>query len=421
MTPTSLTAILACVISVSAAAQSVKPVLYLREHNIEHLSEYYTYWLQPFDEPGQPELADAQYRRGAFVYGDWHKPLKVSGARQRLWVRMTVVNTDSGNSHFVWSCPDFVDAATLFRSTPIGFVKVSTGTCWDIASRRGFPTRPLCLPFSLAYGEMTALYLAIDEHSDTRSFFLDIQPTADLMQAEQRFVFDRHWFWLFGLYVFGCVFSLILFAALRDRFYLWSFGFVLLSTVFLLMEDNLDGLILPQWLYTAIRHVGQYNFLLLGSATGIRMMQAFVRQRVRSPRIYSIGTGLIGLSLLYVLFTIVLQNRFPLARLTASPLINWGRAGVIGVNLTFTMGSLLLAAVQRNRAAIYYGITFCFFFFSGALFLCDQLGIRSFNLMQPNVLAWGLFFQLLTLSVLLTGRFRYRTARAAVRAVRAAA
>src|SRR5690242_15101720 len=94
-------------LSLFAGAQSYKPVLLLREHNPEHLSEYLTYWLQPFDEPEDISLAESVYSKGAFVHWKWHKSLSLGDVRKRLWVRVVVTNTDRANANFVYSIHDF--------------------------------------------------------------------------------------------------------------------------------------------------------------------------------------------------------------------------------------------------------------------------------------------------------------------------
>jgi len=69
------------------------------------------------------------------------------------------------------------------------------------------------------------------------------------MLEEHNFIIDQYWFWLIGFYVFSMVFNVILFSFLNDRIYLWYTLYVLFNAIFLLMEDSLDGLILPQWFY----------------------------------------------------------------------------------------------------------------------------------------------------------------------------
>lgn len=380
----------------------------LRDHNTEHLSEYYTYWLQPFEAPDKVQVADSMYKEGAFKHWKWHKSLSLGDARKRLWVRMVVTNECDINTRFVWSIHDFLDTATLYMSTDSGFSKISSATYWDISSRRAFPARPLCLPFIVRNKETRILYLCINQHNNNLYFPLKIRNAVDFMQEEQHFLIDRHWFWLVGFYIFSIVFNLILFSFLRDKIYLWYCLYVLLNTVFLLMEDSLDGLILPQWLFSFIWHAGQYTFLLLSTATGIKIMQSFTEQKKKQPALYHSGTVIIAVSFLFGLFIFITQNY--LSQQASARLINFiktGRDILIFVNLFFILFSLISGFYRRNTLAYYYGVTYFFFFVSCMMFMGNHLGITSINLVEPNILAWGLLLELITLSLLLTGRFRF--------------
>jgi len=146
------TACITLLFCLPAAAQPYKPVLLLKDHNSEHLSEYYTYWLQPFSGPASVALADSMYRKGLFKHWQWHKSLSLGDARMRLWVRVAVANQSPLNNQFVFSIHDFLDSAKLFKQAGTSFTQISAGSYWLIAPNRPFPARPLCLPFILPYG-----------------------------------------------------------------------------------------------------------------------------------------------------------------------------------------------------------------------------------------------------------------------------
>jgi signal transduction histidine kinase len=174
------------------------------------------------------------------------------------------------------------------------------------------------------------------------------------------------------------------------------------------MEDSLDGLILPQWLYTFIWQTGQYSFLLLSATTGIRIMQTFLRQKSTHPVLFKVGTALMALSYGFVFVVFIAQNYLsPVTRLAVINSIKTIRDILIFVNLGWVLLSLIAKMIQKSRVVYYYAITYAFFFVSCVMFMLNHLGLASINLVEPNILAWGLFFELLTLSVLLTGRFRY--------------
>src|SRR6201996_9818670 len=87
-------------------AQPYKPVMLLRDRNTAHLSEYFTYWLQPFDQPQDVAIADSMAWAGHFVHWKWHRSISLGDIRMRLWVRVAVHNACTDNSNFVWSIHD---------------------------------------------------------------------------------------------------------------------------------------------------------------------------------------------------------------------------------------------------------------------------------------------------------------------------
>jgi len=391
-------------------AQHYKLYMELHDTNNVHLTEFYEYWLQPFDQPESVGIADSAFGKGAFVHPRWHHSLSLGDPGKRLWVRIWVSNTTKNDRRFILSIHDFMDTATLYSEDDAGFTKVVSDTYWKVASKRVFPARPLCLPFEVPPGEGRVLYLCIDQHNNNLYFPLHIATTVEFLQNEQNFVIDQYWFWLVGFYLFSIVFNLILFSFLRDKIYLWYCLYVIFNTIFLLMEDSLDALILPQWLYSFIWHAGQYSFLLLSAATGIKIMQSFVSQKKRNTFLYRVGSQLFLVSFVFVGMLFVVMNYLP-----SSPVMKHihvfktVRDILIFSNLLFIFVSLVVEFLKKSVIAYLYGITYFFFFFSATMFMINHMGWGSINLLEPNILAWGLFFELLTLTILLTGRFRYVT------------
>ena len=148
------------------------------------------------------------------------------------------------------------------------------------AADRPFPARALCLPFSLRGGERAELYLRVDHHSGSIYLPTDVTTTEDFLAWEMTYPTEQHWVWLLGFYLSSALFNLVLFAFLRDRIHVWYVLYVACLMLFLLMEDGLDALVLPAGAYHAVWAMGQYTWLLLGAACGLRIMQLFVRARL---------------------------------------------------------------------------------------------------------------------------------------------
>ncbi|OUJ75256.1 sensor histidine kinase [Hymenobacter crusticola] len=403
--------LLSCLCATAHPVQrNLVDTLYLKQSNNDHLSETYLYYAEPFEAPATAEHADSVWRAGQFQPGPWHQTLNLGFAHRRVWLRLAVANTLPHQTRFLWSLYTYTDSATLYwrREGDQTFTQVVSASSQLPAAQRAFPARALCLPFTLAAHARGVLYLRIDHHAGALYLPTDVTTTEDFLAWEVNYPFDHHWIWLVGFYLSSALFNLMLYAFLRDRIYVWYVLYVVCTTFFLLMEDGLDALLLPSWLYRSLWHVGQFNFMLLASACGMHIMQLFLRLRKDWPRLYRGGTWLASLVAVFVgLYTLL----YPLAMRTSGAgllVLNAGREVLLLA--TFLYGWVALVAVSgtpRRRLAAYFGLTYFFFFIGFSLFWLNHLGITNLHLLQPNMLAWGLFFELLMLSVLLMGRFRH--------------
>lgn len=384
--------------------------LYLHESNGAHLSETYRYYTEPFSAPLTPAHADSLFRAGAFRAGPWHRTLNLGFGHQRLWLHLTVVNTLPQRTRFLWSLYNYTDSATLYyrRIGEEQFTRVAAASSQVPAPNRVFPARALCLPFMLAAGEEAELYLRIDQHAGALYMPTDVTTTEDFLAWETNYVFYKRWIWLLGFYLGSAVFNLILFAFLRDRIHLWYVAYVLFTTTFLLMEDGLDALALPPGPYRMLWAIGQYNFMLLAAASGLRILQLFLRLWSGWPRLYRIGTGLVVLAGSFVLTYTLL---YPMAAAKGGlplTLLNAGRELLLVAIFAYCWVALIAVLLSpQRRLAAYYAITYFFFFGGFVLFWSNHVGFTTLHLTEPNALAWGLVLELLVLSMLLTGRFRY--------------
>ncbi|SFQ66497.1 sensor histidine kinase [Hymenobacter arizonensis] len=391
--------------------QILRDTLQLKDAENPHVSEAYRYYTEDFNVPPDPEQAEAQFRAGKFQAGPWHKPLNLGTLHQRVWMRLPVRNTELQRLRFLWSIFNFTDSASLYcrRQGETMFTRLGTTSSWTPASERLFPARSLSFPFTLEADEAAVLYLRVDVHTGGVYLPTYIETTEHFLAWEMGFPFERHWVWLLGFYLSSALFNLVLFAFLRDRIHLWYVAYVVGVTLFLMMEDGLDALLLPAGLYRAIWTVGQYNFIVLAGAAGIRIMQLFLRLRSGWRGLHRAGNWVKGVA---AGFVVVYSATFPWAVRHSLGLVEaLNGARELLMLLVFGYGAITLVALllskRRRRLAAYYALTYWFFFIGFAIFWLNHLGLTSFNPVYPNALAWGLFLELLVLSALLTGRFRH--------------
>lgn len=395
----------------TVAPGALSDTLLLKDPKGPHISEAYRYYTEPFTSAPDPEQAEAQWRAGKFRPGPWHKPLNLGLRHERVWMRLVVQNTEPERLRFLWSIFNFVDSAALYcrRQGETKFTRLGAASAWTPAAERAFPARSLSFPFALAAGETAVLYLRIDSHTGALYLPTYVETTEHFLAWEMGFPFERHWVWLLGFYLSSGLFSLVLFAFLHDRLYLWYAVYVLFVSVFLMMEDGLDAMLLPASLYRLEWVVGQFNMMLLAAVAGIRIMQLFLRLRSGWPRLHRAGNWLAGVA---VVFVLVYAGLFPWAVRHSRELVQGlsiSRELLLVVMFGYGWGTLLavLWPQRRRRLAALYALTYLFFSVGFAIFWLNHMGLTSFNPVYPNPLAWGLFMELLVLSALLTGRFRY--------------
>ncbi|MDO7850586.1 sensor histidine kinase [Hymenobacter convexus] len=411
-----LFAVLTLVRLIGGQAHAAEPshpfrdTLLLKDPKGAHVSEAYRYYTEPFGPAPDPEHAEAQWRAGRFRPGPWHKTLNLGLMHQRVWLRLPVRNTEARRLRYLWSIFNFADSAALYcrRAGETTFAHLGAASSWVPAAERQFPARSLSFPFELGAGESAVLLLRIDVHTGGVYLPTYIETAEHFLAWEMGFPFERHWVWLLGFYLSSALFNLVLFAFLRDRIHLWYVAYVVAVTLFLMMEDGLDAMLLPTWLYQLLWSVGQYNFMILAGAAGIRIMLLFLRLPQRR-RLHQTGIWLAGAAVVLVagyaaLFPWAVRHSLPLVEA-----LNWGRELLMVLVFGYGWVTLISAFLTRHRQrlAAYYALTYLFFFVGYGVFWLNHLGLSSFNPVYPNTLAWGLFAELLVLSALLTGRFRH--------------
>ena len=374
---------------------------------------YFQQCLDGFAQPGTGARAAALWAAGRFRPVPPGRIIQAGYTQDRLWLRAVVLNTLPQRTRFVWNLYEFVDSAALFvQPEGRGLPRFEAGASGRVvAQRRGFPARFSSLPFWLEAHARAVLYLGVENHSGALYLPTDITTTEDFLAYEQGFFATKNWAWLLGLYLGSALYNLVLFAFLRDRIHLWYGAYVLFTAWFLLMEDGLDALLLPQAAYGLGWQVGQFSLLLLALGCGLRILALFVRLPQGWPRLNRLNWALSGLAVAYAVAYPLLFG--PALRAGGAGLawLNGGREALLWALLL--AGGALLATVwargrppQRRLAAL-YALTYAVFFLGGAQFLLNRSGLVSLHFVNPNSLAWGLALELLVLSVLLTGRFRY--------------
>ena len=375
---------------------------------------YFAYCFDSLTRPTAGRRAQALWQAGAFRPVPLANGVLQGGFRQdRLWLRVVVVNTMPERAHFVWNLYAFVDSATLYvQPEGRGLLHAAGGaSSRQVAERRPFPSRALCLPFWLAGHARAVLWLRIENHAGGWYLPTDLCTAEGLLSYEATYIFLKNWSWLLGLYMASVLLNLLLYALLRDRIHLWYGAYVLCATTFLLMEDGVDALLLPQWLYSLNWHVGEFGMLLLALAGGLRIMASFVRLRQGWPRLHRLSWVLSGVGAGYALAYPLL---FEVARHSGSGAalasLNGGR---MALAWTLLLGgtSILAVVAARGRKpqrqlALLYASTYLCFLLGTAQLLLNYQGIIYLHFLEPNSVAWGLLLELLSLSALLIGRFR---------------
>ena len=392
-----------------AAAQAPPDTLHLSYAEYDPAARFFSYCFDDLPQPATAGRAASLWAAGRFRPLPRQDLLQAGYQPGRLWLRVAAVNTIPQRTHFVWNMYAFVDSATLYVQ-PGGrgpLRRVGGASSWAVATQRPFPARPLCLPFWLGAGERAVYYLRVENRCANWLLFTDMTTTEGFLRYEQDYLGFTYWNWLLGLFLGSALFNFILYLFLRDRILLWYGAYVVSITWFLLMEENLDAVLLPQAVYTAGWQLGQFGLLLLAQACGLRVLALFVRLRQGWPRLHRLSKWLSNGAIAYA------AGYFLVARWAGPAAL----AGLLAGRTVLLWGLLLagvgtLAAVvwqgrpaQRRLAALYAG-TYLLFLWGAVELMLNYSGFGYVDFIKPNSLAWCLVAELITLSALLTGRFR---------------
>lgn len=400
-------------VATAAPAGPLPDTLRLTYAEYDPAARFFSYCFDAADQPATPERGAALWEAGRFRQLPRQDLLQAGYQPGRLWLRVAALNTIPQRTHFVWNLYTFVDSATLYVQ-PNGqgpVQRVVAASSWAVGPQRPFPARVVCLPFWLAGGARAVYYLRVENRACKWLLFSDITTTEGFLRYEQGYLGFTYWAWLLGIYVSSALLNLILYAFLRDRILLWYGAYVLGMTWFLLMEDNLDALLLPQALYTVGWQLGQFGVLLLAQACGLRIMSLFVRLRQGWPRLHRGTTWLSNGAILYAL-------AYPLLDWLARPLGLAAVAALMGARTVLLWGLLLAGAgalaivwwqgrPAQRRLATLYAATYLLFLWGAVELILNYSGLVYIEVVKPNSLAWCLVAELLILSALLMGRFRH--------------
>jgi signal transduction histidine kinase len=391
------------------AAQVPPDTLRLSYAEYDPTARFFSYCFDESRQPATAGRATSLWAAGRFRPLPRQDLLQAGYQPGRLWLRVAAVNTIPQRTHFVWNIYSFVDSATLYVQ-PGGrgpLRRVGGASSWVVAPRRPFPARVLCLPFWLGGGERAVYYLRVENRCANWLLFTDMTTTEGFLRYEQDYLGFTYWNWLLGLYLGSALFNFILYLFLRDRILLWYGAYVVSITWVLLMEENLDAVLLPQAVYAAGWQLGQFGLLLLAQACGLRIMALFVRLRQGWPRLHRLSQWLSNGAIVYAgLYFLAARWAGP-AALTG---LMAGRTALLWGLLLAGAGTLVAVvgrgrAAQRRLAAL-YAATYLLFLWGAVELILNYAGVVYFDFIKPNSLAWCLVVELITLSALLTGRFR---------------
>jgi signal transduction histidine kinase len=382
------------------------PFYKLEESNGLPFSRFGRYLLLPYNQIPSAERVERLISEGAFK--PWRGTLNLGYTHADLWLAVRVSNATAIPQTFLWSVYNYIDSVALYRYYPSGIsapklIAYSHEAGNTPAAKRVYHTRYVSLPFVLKAGEEATLLLHVQRKGANFYLPTDITTLSDFALWEKDYLIESNWYWIFGFCFTAFLLNLGFFLVIKERVHLWYAAYVAAIGIFLLMEDGLDALLFPGWLYTFCLKVEQYNFLILASGLGMGVLSAYLSKA--QNRTFGTWYNVIMATAILFPFIDMLFINLP-GKEDLSVFISQEIQFVLLALVILTMLSTAIkATLQKNRAAFSYLPALVFFTVGAILFCLNRLSITNFNLLKPNVIAAGLVAELAWLLALMLTRF----------------
>lgn len=366
--------------------------------NWENMSNYVSFFEEKSTRLNAQDVMQ-HYTNGEFKKKPEHRVFNSKYTHSAYWFVLPIKSECSKDLDLVWSFYnnnfgiEFFDASDPSQPKYLGCVLPK-----DAIDKRLFPSRALCLPFSLQSGESKIILAKVFLQNSNQFYFLsDVTTVEDMMFWEQNYnlVVGKY----LGYFIFMFLFNVFLFFLLKQKLHFWHALYILSIILFSISENIIDILILPSWLYEIFILFPRMFWLLISMYFAITVFQKFTEQATKFSTFYR----LLKISQIFILIFIVIV--FICSITLSYQNIIFYQVRIV-MDIFLLIGSFLLfinilySSFNGDRTSIYFLVATIFLFIAYINYILDSIWQLYIFYIQPGNILVGLAIEVTVLTAL---------------------
>ena len=390
--------------SKSQNEQMFQDTLRLNGANLDHLSEFSTYWI---DETGDGSLNNALSSFDQFQHWELYSSLNVGLNPNPIWVRLIVKNEAPDPTRYWYSLYSHADSVMIFKKLSDGWNAIDTVLFITPYNDRKVKVRFSATELNLQPRESAELLIKIRNLRRPQHSFMDITTPDHNLQWEKKFFFSTAIF--LGLYLMTVIFNVVLgLITKRKVFFLFSVYIMIISMV-ILQEELLIVLYPSREWFALLNRFSPMGMTIIGCGLHFFAVKRIIKKQSETRFDKILNTIIvIGFSygLLFTLAYFIFQEQLHLGQ--PLYLFSWHLNVAVILLMMFILSlSIFLAGrgILNIVIAIFAGL-WMFYFNAAGYFLNYEGVIHYYVITYPNYFYYGLSFEFIAFGFILAWRYR---------------
>lgn len=381
-----------------------KDTLVLNGPNLDHLSEFATYWV---DKSGSGSLSNALMSLDSFQHWEIYTSLNVGLNPYPLWLHLTIRNDAKDSTRYWWSLYSHADSVVVFRNEISGWIPIDTVLFSTPYAERKVSVRFLATELKLGSEETVELLMKVRNLRKPHHSFTDITTPDHNLQWEKKFFWSTGIF--LGFYMMIMAINMIIGLITNQKvFYLFSAYILILSIV--ILQEEFFIVLYPnrEW----------FNFFMRFPSMGLTIVGCglhfyAIKRVIGKNDLPKTGQLLERINMGGLMYGIIIsaiyffyKDQIHLGQSLYLYLWYVSVGVIIMMMLTLSL-SIILGAKTKLQFAIALMAAFWIFYFNAAGYYLNYEGVITYYVITyPNYFYWGLCVEFMAFGFILAWRYQ---------------